>query len=475
MANIDTMNNWTAIVMAAGNGKRMRSSTPKVLHRIAGVPMVGHTLKAARAVEPEAAIVVVSRENHEAIAAALGDDADYAEQPEPLGTGHALETALARVPFNSRHILLLNGDLPLIRGTTLSALVDLHLKRHAAITLVSATLPTADANAAGLAQLQRGARGKPIAVIEAVEAKATRASSVEINVGAYALDATWVRGAVPELRRHASGEFYVTDLIAMAVADGQRVESHQVADREEAIGVNTRAELAGAERAMQRRLREAAMDCGVTLVDPDTVYLDATVELDQDVTVHPNTSIRGATRIASGVVVGPDVQVTDSIVGAGVTVAQAVVEGSVLEAGAHVGPFSHLRAGTHLEEGAYIGSHVEVKASRIGRDAHIGHFCYVGDAIVGAGANIGAGAVTCNYDGVAKHVTEIGEGAFIGSGSLLVAPVKVGARAITGAGAVVTHDVPAGAKVAGVPARALHSSRRPVDVGASSEGGSSLG
>ncbi|MEE8517701.1 MAG: sugar phosphate nucleotidyltransferase, partial [Dehalococcoidia bacterium] len=403
------------------------------------------------------------------------DDPEYTEQPEPLGTGHALEAALARVPLTSRHILLLNADLPLVTSETLSQLMELHASRQAVVTLLTVAMPADEADALARGRLQRGARGKPLAVIEAAEAKPSGATTVDVNVGAYALDTNWTRGAVPELPRHPSGEYYVTDLVSMAVADGKRVETLTAGSSDEALGIDSRNDLARAERIVQQRLRAAAMASGVTMLDPDTVYLDATVEFSEDVTVHPNTSIRGLTRISAGASIGPNAQVTDSSIGEGCVVGPAVVESSTLEAGARVGPYSHLRVDSYLEQGVYIGSHVEVKASRLGRGVHVGHFSYIGNAVIGADANIGAGTVTCNYDGVSKHVTEIGEGAFIGSDSLLIAPVKVGAGAITAAGAVVNRDVAPGEKVAGVPARPLHSTRRPVDAATGTEGGRSLG
>lgn len=459
--------------MAAGKGVRMRSSTPKVLHRVAGVPLVVYAVNAARHVNPASTVAVVAPASRADVAAAVGDGVECVEQPDPLGTGQALASALERVPASCQHILLLNGDKPLLRGETVAELAELHRKRHAAVTLLSATVSAKEA--ADFGRVQRGARNKPIAVVEAAEARPTDAASVEVNVGVYAMDAAWLRGAIASLERHPSGEYYVTDLVGLAVAEGKRVEALTMDDAEEAIGVKTRALLARAEGAMQTRLREAAMAGGATLVDPATTYLDATVVLAEDVTVHPNTSIRGATTLGAGATVGPNAQIIDSAVGPGATVRSAVVESSTLEAGSHVGPFSHLRAGTHLSEGAYVGTHVEVKASRVGRNTKIGHFSYIGDAVIGDDVNIGAGTVTCNYDGTTKHVTEIGDGAFIGSDSMLVAPVKVGAGAITGAGAVVTHDVPPGATVAGMPARVLHPEAVPTGASHDSEGGHSLG
>ncbi|MEX2599450.1 MAG: bifunctional UDP-N-acetylglucosamine diphosphorylase/glucosamine-1-phosphate N-acetyltransferase GlmU [Dehalococcoidia bacterium] len=467
-----SMDDWTSIVMAAGRGTRMRSSRPKVLHTVAGVPMVSHVLNAVAAVHGSAPILVVSPDTNGPIAAAIGNGAEYVEQADPLGTGHALLTALVRVPYQSAHILLLNADLPLITAQSLASLVALHQDRRAAITLLTAKLPAAQA--ADLGRLKRGARGKPIAIVEAAEAEAA-SGTVEINVGVYAFDASWLRGTVPELAMHGSGEYYVTDLLAMAVAEGRRVEALPLDHPEEAMGVNTRAQLAKAEQAMQARLREMWMERGVTLVDPATAYIDSTVELAEDVTLFPNTALRGLTRVGEGTVIGPNAQISDSLVGGSVRIGQSTIEGAVIEDGAQVGQYSYLRAGTHLEPEAFVGSHAEIKNSRVGTGAHIGHFSYVGDALIGAGANIGAGTVTCNYDGVSKHVTEIGEGAFIGSDSLLVAPVKVGARAVTGAGAVVTRDVAPGETVAGVPARVLNSARRPADMAAGSEGGNPFG
>ena len=453
------MDGFSAILMAAGKGVRMRSSKPKVLHHIAGLSMIRHVVAAANHVAPEQTVVVVAPDNAEAIAGELGEDVEYAEQPEPLGTGHALQVALERVPAGTRHVLLLNGDMPLVTGTDLAALCHLHVDRAAALTLGYATLPLEQAR--DLGTLQRGARGKPIGVVEAAERDDRNgAPAMDAIVGAYAFDAAWVRGAVKRLSRHAQGELYVTDLVAMAVTEGRRVEAFEVASVRGCVGVNTRGQLANAEHAMQQRLREQAMAGGVTLIDPATVYIDATVRFGTDVVVKPNTTIGGASEIGNDVTLGPNAQVYDSIVGEGAVIGSAIVRASRIGAGAQVGPFSLLREGSELAAGAYVGAHAEIKASRIGAGTHVGHFSYVGDARVGDNANIGAGTVTCNYDGVNKHVTEIGDGAFIGSGSMLIAPLKIGKGALTGAGAVVREDVPDGGRVAGVPARAIASRSR---------------
>ena len=448
----------------------MNSSRPKVLHAVAGLPLVAHVARSVRAINPSSVIAVTSPDGRAEIAEAAGG-VQCIDQPVPMGTGHALATALIAVPHATRHVLVMNGDVPLVMPETVRALAALHEKRRASVTLLGCTADAEDFP--GVGRLRRGARGKPVGVSEADEEDAARSGAIEVNVGVYAFEVGWLRNAVSELRPHASGEYYLTDLIARAVADGRRVEAHATTDTDEALSINGRGDLARAEAAAQRRLREAAMAAGATLIDPATTYLEAMVELSRDVTVHPNTAIRGRSRVGAGAEIGPNAQVRDATIGAGSRVDAAVVHGAVLDAGVSVGPFAHVRAGTVLEGGAYVGSHAEIKASRIGPGAHIGHFSYVGDAVVGANANIGAGTVTCNYDGVEKHATEIGEGAFIGSDSLLIAPVRVGAGAVTGAGAVVNRDVPPGGRVAGVPARALGS--RHEGALAASEGGRSLG
>ena len=415
--------------------------------------MVSWAVGAARIADAGSVIVVARPSVRAEIESALGCDVELIEQPDPLGTGHALATALIAVPPGSQHVLVINGDVPLVRRETAQALAALHEQRKATATLLVCAMDASSAQTVG--RLQRGAREKPIGVLEADDAPMPPKGEVEVNVGVYAFETRWLRQALSGLKPRPGGEYYLTDLIPRAVADGKRVEAYVTQDADEALSVNDRRDLARVEQAAQRRLRDAAMSAGATLVDPATVHLDAAVRLGQDVTVYPNTSIRGASNVEWGAALGPNAQIADSAIGPEARVNAAVVEGSVLGPRVAVGPFSHIRQGCVLEESVYVGSHAEIKASRICAGAHVGHFSYIGDAVVGADANIGAGAVTCNFDGESKHETEIGEGAFIGSGSMLIAPVKVGAGALTGAGAVVNRDVPPGGRVAGVPARPL--------------------
>jgi bifunctional UDP-N-acetylglucosamine pyrophosphorylase/glucosamine-1-phosphate N-acetyltransferase len=431
----------------------MHSTIPKVLHRVAGEPMISYASTAARDLSASSSVVVVSPSNRDAIASKLGDTSDYVEQPEPLGTGNALSVALACVPADTTNILLLNGDMPLIRGSDLLSLGEMHTRRGAAITVGVASLAAEDAT--DLGTLQRGLRGNVIAIVEAVERAGKPRPTVEVVVGAFAIDAAWVRDAVGRLVSHDDGQYFVTDLVALAVVDGLRVEAIDMDSVRPCIGVNTRAQLAKAEGEMQQRLRRQVMDAGVTMTDPATVYLDASVRLAPDVTILPNTILRGTTTVAEGAVIGPNAQISDTTVGSGAIIDSAVIKGSNIGCETQIGPFTLIREGTTIADGAYIGAHVEIKASQIGKGTHVGHFSYVGDARIGEDVNIGAGTVTCNYDGKNKHITTIGDGAFIGSGSMLVAPINIGAGALTGAGAVVNKDVGPGERVAGVPARRL--------------------
>lgn len=426
----------------------MKSRLPKVLHQVAGKEMVRHVVDAVRETGPARLLLVVPP-HATALKAALGDAVELVEQPRPRGTGDAMAQAAPALGTSTDAVLAMGADCPLISSATLRALLERHSASGATITLVTSSRCPTD----GMGRILRDASGRVVAIVEEAEAGEEVRSISEINSAIYCFFAPWLWAHLPRLETRNNGEVYLTDLVALARQEGARIETVEPEEPLEVMGVNDRAQLAVAEQAMQRRLRQRWMRDGVTMLDPETTYIGAEVQLGQDTVILPNTAVSGSSRIGEECRIGPNATIRDSVVGRGCQVDASTLEEAVLEDGVHVGPYSHLRPGAYLESGVHLGNYAEVKNSRLGRGTHMGHFSYIGDATVGPGVNIGAGTITCNYDGVAKHQTIIEEGAFIGSDSLLVAPVRVGARARTGAGSVVTKDVPPGYLVVGVPAR----------------------
>ena len=440
--------NLTTIVLAAGAGTRMKSPLPKVLHPLAGRPMVAYVLDVARALEP-AQLVVVTGYGGELVRQALGDGPLYATQEQRLGTGHAVQQAAA-VAGGANTVLVVYGDTPLIRPETLRRMLEQHRAADAAITILTFR-PESPAGYGRIAR-QPGT-GRVLAIVEDAAATVEERAIGEVNSGILCFRDAWLWPNLAALEPSDAGEFYLTDLVKTAVRQGETVAALEVADPLEVMGVDHRAKLARAEAEMRRRINERWMLAGVTLIHPETTYIDAGVEIGPDTVVWPNTLLQGQTRIGAGCTIGPGSVIRGSTIGGGCRVELSVVEEAVMEDGSDVGPFGHLRKGGRLGQGAHMGNFGEIKNATLGAGAKMGHFSYLGDASVGAGANIGAGTITCNYDGTRKHRTEIGAGAFIGSDTMLVAPVTVGEGAKTGAGSVVTHDVPPGGIVYGVPAR----------------------
>lgn len=436
-----------AIVLAAGLGTRMRSRTPKVLHTAAGKPLLGHVL-ATLAELGARPVVVLSRESEPARALA-GDGARVAMQDPPRGTGDAVRVALDAITETSGEVVIVYGDTPLVRGDTLRRLVALRHERRAVLALLSGAVGTDNA----YGRVVRDASGDVARIVEARLATEAERALPESNLGAYAADVAWLRGAVARLRPNATGEVFLTDIVALAVADGKRVAAHRTDDADEGRGVNTRVELAAVEDVLRRRIRERHMLAGVTFHDPSSSLVDDEVVLAPDVVVERGTILEGKTRIGAGTRVGPYSIVRDTTVGERCRIEASVLESATLEDDVRIGPFSHLRPGAYLEAGVEMGNFGEVKNARLGSGTKQHHFSYVGDATLGKRVNIGAGTITLNYDGVRKHRTEIGDDAFIGSDTLLRAPVKVGKNAATGAGAVVTKDVPDDMIAIGMPAR----------------------
>lgn len=439
---------WGAVVLAAGRGTRMRSRTPKVLHPVAGRPMLLH-VTAAVAAAVAGPVVVVTPPGRPEFAAALPSHCVAVPQVEPLGTGHALLQAHGSMPAGLHRVLVVNGDMPLLYPETLTRLMRAHEATGASVSIVTCRR----GDPAGLGRVVRGPSGAVAGVIEEREAGDAQRALDETNEGVYGFTLPWAWEALAALTRHDGGEYYITDLVTAALADGRSVEAVPAADEWETRGVNDRLQLAAAEAAMRQRIRAAHMLAGVTIMDPPSTFIDAGVTIGEDTVVLPNTHIGEGSVIGRDCRLGPGTVILGSHVGDGCTIASSVIERSVLEPGVEVGPFSHLRTGSYIETGVHLGNYVEVKNSRIGRRSQVGHFSYLGDATLGSHVNIGAGTITCNYDGEAKHETHIGDHVFIGSDTMLVAPVRVGHHAATGAGAVVTRDVADGSLVTGVPAK----------------------
>ncbi|HOA22258.1 MAG TPA: bifunctional UDP-N-acetylglucosamine diphosphorylase/glucosamine-1-phosphate N-acetyltransferase GlmU [Anaerolineaceae bacterium] len=440
-----------SIILAAGQGTRMRSRLPKVLHPILSKPMVLYALEAARAVSDYAPVLVVGHAAEvvrSAVEAADGS-ALFALQEQQLGTGHAVMSARAAVPAEADLVLVTCGDMPLLRAETLRQLVSAHQQSGGVITMTSVVgeVPR------GFGRIVRGADGSVRAIIEEADATPEQLALQEYNVSAYCFDANWLWGHLEKIQLSAKKEYYLTDLVAMAAAEGRRIEALVLQDRLETLGINTRVDLADAESAMRRRVNEQWMLAGVTLLDPATTTIETDVRIGQDTVIFPNTALRGNTLIGEDCRIGPNTSLLHTQVGNETTICDSVAEYASVGSQVSIGPFCHLRKGAVLADRVHMGNFGEVKSSRLGENVKMGHFSYIGDAVIGANVNIGAGTITCNFDGVHKNVTEIGENSFIGSDTMLVAPLKIGKNARTGAGSVVTRDVPDDALVYGVPAR----------------------
>lgn len=424
----------------------MKSKVNKVLHPLAGRPMIEYVVSVAECLSAEKPVLVVGH-NAEQVQTLVGDRALYVRQGELLGTGHAVQQTEHLLCDEVETVLVLYGDNPLISGETLQAMVGEHLRRGAAATI----LTFRPSDPAQYGRIVRGTDGKVQAIVEWKEASPEIRAIQEVNSGILCFQADFLWPSLAKVQpKH--GEYYLTDLVEMAVQEGRSVAAQEV-DPEEVLGVNDRVELAQVEAVLRRRINEHWMHAGVTIVDPSVTYIDADVEIGQDTVIYPNSYLQGATRIGPDCRIGPHALIRDSNLGAQCEVRLSVVDRAVLEDEVNVGPFSHLRPDVYLSRGVHVGNFCEVKNSRLGTGTRMGHFSYVGDAEVGAEVNIGAGTVTCNYDGVRKHRTTIEDGAFIGSDVMLVAPVRIGCGARIGAGAVVTHDIAPHCLAYGVPAR----------------------
>ncbi|MDQ3951449.1 MAG: bifunctional UDP-N-acetylglucosamine diphosphorylase/glucosamine-1-phosphate N-acetyltransferase GlmU [Actinomycetota bacterium] len=444
-----------AIVLAAGDGKRLKSRLPKVLHVAAGRPLLGHVLASLAPLELRRRVVVVSPRRDE-IARVLGEAGfseglELAVQEVPRGTGDAVRVGLEAAGLDEGTVLVTPGDTPLLTAETLRALLDAHAVSGAGATVLTADMP----DATGYGRVVRGDGDEIARIVEHRDAAPEELEVNEINAGVYAFDTALLRDALASIgSANDQGEEYLGDVLGPIAAAGKPVLAFKT-HHEEVPGVNSRAQLAEAAAALRRRACLHWMREGVTIVDPATTYIDAGVTIAGDATIHPFTFLEGATSIAAGAEIGPQTRLVDTVVEDDATVTFSVVRGSSIGPGASVGPFASLRPGTRLERGARAGTFVEVKSTTIGEGSKANHLAYLGDAEIGRGANVGAGTITCNWDGRAKHKTVIEDEAYIGSDTMLVAPVRIGKRAATGAGSVVKGEVPDEALAVGVPARII--------------------
>lgn len=427
----------------------MRSRIPKVLHELGGRPLLAWVLDAAREATGAPPVVVISPATA-AVRDVFGDAALWAVQAVPRGTADAVRAGLAVLPDDVEEVLVLSGDVPRIEAGTLRRLAETRRLDAAVMTLlvVDALDPT------GYGRIVRTAGGSVERIVEEKDADPTTLEISEINAGTYAFDAAWLRRRIGDVRPSpATGELYLTELVELARAEGRLVTSLDVEDDGRQLGINDRTQLAQAEWDLRMETNTRLMRDGVTMLDPSTVYADPEVEIASDVILEPFVILRGRTRIGEGTRIGAGSQIVDSTIGRDCRVWASVVEGSTVGDRVTIGPFSHLRPGSVVEDEVEIGNYAEIKNSHLGRRVKQHHMSYLGDAEVGEETNVGAGTITANYDGRQKHRTTIGRRVFLGVDTMLRAPVTVGDEAKTGAGAVVTHDVPAGALVVGVPAR----------------------
>jgi len=450
----------STVVLAAGEGTRMRSSTPKVLHRIAGRSLVEHAVRAAAGTDPDHLAVVVGHgreavtEHLDTLAGALGRKVTVAVQAEQKGTGHAVSCGLAELPHDLGGTVIVSyGDVPLLDTQTFQALLAEHSEAGNAVTVLTAVLD----NPTGYGRIVRDADGTVQRIVEQKDASATEQLINEINSGVYAFDAAVLRDGLSRLSTdNAQGELYLTDVLGIARGDGLRVGALIASDPWLVEGINDRVQLSAVGAEMNRRIVEGLMRSGVTVVDPASVWVDADVQVGQDALIEPNVQLRAGTVIGSRAVVGPDTTLSGVTVGAGASVVRTHGSDSVIGDNASVGPFAYLRPGTSLGAKGKIGTFVETKNSQIGAGSKVPHLSYIGDATIGEHSNIGAASVTVNYDGVNKHRTIVGSHCRTGSDNMFVAPVTVGDGAYTGAGTVLRRNVPPGAlAVSGGPQRNL--------------------
>lgn len=428
----------SVIILAAGKGSRMRSDKPKVLHQVGAKPMLGHVIDVAKDLHAEQ-IIVIYGHGGDQVKQTINDEAiTWIEQKEQLGTGHAVKQALPIIP-DDHEVLILYGDVPLLTTGTLAELLE--TADVGALAVLTADMP----DPTGLGRVVRNARGKFVAIVEHKDASPEQHKITEINTGIMAVDGIWLKKWLNRVNNNnAQGEYYLTDIVALATEDGMPVAGVMTRDVDETMGVNDRSQLAEAERVYQARLVKQLMVAGATVKDPSRLDIRGNVTVGRDVIIDVNVVLEGEVTLADGVHIGPNCVITDTSIGAGTVVkANSVLESATIAENADIGPFARLRPGTNLAAKAKVGNFVEIKNATVGEGSKVNHLTYVGDAEIGTNSNIGAGTITCNYDGAAKHKTTIGDNVFVGSGVQLVAPVALENGATIAAGSTVTKTAPA--------------------------------
>lgn len=443
------------VILAAGMGTRMKSSKPKVLHELLGKPMVEYILEAVKDLCADPPVIVIGS-GAEQVREALGDKARFVLQDPQLGTADAVKSARKLLKGKSDIVLVANSDFPLITEDTYRQLIAKHLDSKSVMTISTVV----EEDPRGFGRIVRDSNGKVSRIVEEKAASPEELLIKELNSNPYCFNADWLWDALDKVQKSAVGEYYLTDLVEIVYREGALVEAREITDKEEAIGINNRIHLAEALRVVQKRINKKWMLDGVTMIDPQRVYIESSVTIGRDTIIYPDVYLKGKTTIGEDCEIGPSVIMEDTSIGNYDKIKFAMLEKAKLEDHVDMGPFAHLRKGAHLADHVHMGNFGEIKNSYLGPGTKMGHFSYIGDAQIGADVNIGAGTITCNFDGQNKSKTEIGDDVFIGSDTMLVAPVKIGKGAKTGAGAVVTHDVEEGSVVVGVPARPLKKQKK---------------
>ena len=441
----------TAVILAAGKGTRMRSSYPKVLHPILGKPMVSYAVENAAAVTGTDPVLVIGHQA-ELIKQTLGNmGIAYVLQEDQLGTGHAVQQVEKVLSGRTDLVLVVYGDMPAVRPETLRSLIAVQREHQGPLSLLTVKVE----HPRGFGRVVRDQAGNITAIVEEADASEEQLAIDELNAGLYCFRADWLWEALKTLQLSPQGEYYLTDLVAAAVNQGESVQSVRAEEQTELIGINNRIHLAEAGKILQRRINHHWMLAGVSMPDPESVFIGPDVCLSRDTVILPNTHLLGSTTVGESCQIGPNSMIVDSRIADRCEIQASVVENARVEDDVDIGPFSHLRKGAHLAPGVHLGNFGEVKDSYLGEGTKMGHFSYLGNAQIGRNVNIGAGTITCNYDGREKHTTVVKDGAFLGSDTMLVAPVEVGENARTGAGAVVTRHIPDDSLAIGVPARSV--------------------